>query len=38
MRKVIVSVIKFIHDEPELCGVFGAGIPSLIMLLIAGWV
>lgn len=38
ISKIFVTVKQFIHDEPELCGVFGVGVPAIIALMIVGWV
>ena len=36
--RVFATIKQFIMDEPELCGVFGVGIPAIIALMIVGWV
>lgn len=38
MMKVFVAIKQFIHNEPELCGVFGAGIPAFLLLMWIGWI
>jgi hypothetical protein len=38
ISRIFVTIKQFIYDEPELCGVFGVGIPAIITLMIVGWV
>lgn len=36
--RVFATIKQFIMDEPELCGVFGAGIPAFLLLMWIGWI